>query len=256
MPFTFAHPIAAAPIWIGSNRRLNLPSLIVGSMIPDLNYFLSLQPTKAIGHTFLGIFIPGVPESIGLLLVIRYIMIRPCLALLPRRLARHFPSPSSSFSPKSLDGINVVISILLGAISHLIWDYLVHQTSSLAARSQFIQPYFSDPVIYQLFQYGSSIFGLVALGIWLLKWLDRTQSRHQVETLTSDWRGVATIAICLCASGLAIIAIETNHVVGETALEVFVRALIGWISGTFVGLCLYSIGFLIMDNIKPGAMTI
>ena len=256
MPFTFAHPIAAAPIWLGSGRRLDLPSLIIGSMVPDLSYFLSLHPIKSVGHTLPGIFIEGVPYSIGLLLISRYILIRPCLALIPQQLARHFPAPKSHFSLKSLDIANIVGSIILGAISHLAWDNFTHHTSSLVTHSQLSQFYFGWLSIYQLCQYSSSIFGLVALGIWLFKWLDRTEYRHQAETLTPTWRGLTIILTSLSAFGLAIVAIETHHVIGETFSEVCVRALIGCISGTCLGLLLYSIGFWILDRLKPGAMTI
>ncbi|WP_309742273.1 DUF4184 family protein [Chamaesiphon sp. OTE_20_metabat_361] len=256
MPFTFAHPIAAAPIWLGSKRKLDLPSLIIGSMIPDIEYFLSLQPVKTIGHTFTGILLQGIPYSIALLLISRYILMRPCLALLPPRLARHLPLPTSYFSLKSLYLLNVIGSIIIGASSHLIWDFFIHRTKSVVNHSQRIQAHFSEASMYQLFHLGSTAIGLIAIVIWLLKWLDRTEYRHQIETLTPNWRGIAAIAIVLPAFGLAIVAIEANHVVGETALEVFVRALIGCISGTFVGLCLYSIGFWICEKFKPGSTTI
>jgi Domain of unknown function (DUF4184) len=256
MPFTLAHPIAAAPIWFGSRRRLDLPSLIIGSMVPDLSYFLSLHPIKSVGHTLPGILMEGVPYSIGLLLISRYILMRPCLALIPQQLARHFPVPNSHFSVKLVNIINVVISIVLGAVSHLVWDRFTHRTSSSFTHSQLSEFYFGWLSIYQLFQYSSSLFGLVALGIWLFKWLNRTKYRHQTETLTPSWRGLTIISICLSAFGLAIIAIEAHHVTGETSAEVVVRALIGWISGTFLGLLLYSIAFWVLGRLKPGTMTI
>jgi Domain of unknown function (DUF4184) len=256
MPFTFAHPIAAAPIWLGSKRRLDLPSLIIGSMIPDIEYFLALQPIKTIGHTFTGILIQGIPYSIALLLIGRYILMRPCLALLPPRLARHLPSPNNYFSLEFSYLANVIGSIIIGASSHLIWDFFIHGTKSIVKHSQRIQERVSEASMYQLFHLGSSAIGLIAIVICLLKWLDRTEYRHQFETLTSNWRGIASIAIVLPAFGLAIVAIESHHVVGETSLEVFIRALIGCISGTFVGLCSYSIGFWICESLKPGSTTI
>jgi Domain of unknown function (DUF4184) len=256
MPFTFAHPIAAAPIWLGSKRRLDLPSLIIGSMIPDIEYFLSLQPIKTVGHTFSGILIQGVPASLVLLLISRYVLMRPCLALLPPQLSQNFPSPKSHLPLKFPYLINVVISIVIGASSHLTWDSFVHSTHWFVNHSQRIQAHFSEASMYQLFQYGSSAIGLIALSIWLLKWIDRTEYRHQIETLTPNWRGLAIISIVLPAFVLAIIAIEAHHVSGEIFADVSVRALIGCISGTFVGLCLYSIGFWICESFKPGSTTI
>ncbi len=120
MPFTLAHPIAAAPIWLCSKRRLDLPSLLVGSMIPDLEYFLALQPTRTIGHTLLGVLIQGLPCSIVLLLVTRYVLMRPFLALLPRQLAQRFPTLRSYFPLQLLHLFNVVVSVVIGAASHLV----------------------------------------------------------------------------------------------------------------------------------------
>ena len=98
MPFTLAHPIAATPIWLFSKKRLDLPSLFVGSIIPDIECFLTLQPHRTIGHTLLGILIQGLPCSIVLLLVTRYVLMRPFLALLPRQLGQRFPTLRSYFT--------------------------------------------------------------------------------------------------------------------------------------------------------------
>ena len=192
MPFTFAHPIAAAPIWLGSKRKLHLPSLIIGSMIPDIEYFLSLQPVKTIGHTLTGILIQGIPYSIALLLISRYFLMRPCLALLPSQLARHLPLPTRYFRLEFSYLINVIISIFVGASSHILWDALVHGTKSVVKHSQRIQDRVSEASMYQLFHFGSSTIGLIAIVIWLLRWLDRTEYSHQIETLTSNWRGIAS----------------------------------------------------------------
>jgi Domain of unknown function (DUF4184) len=54
MPFTLAHPIAAYPLWQLSRKRLNLLGLMVGTIVPDLAYFLALRPIESFGHTLPG----------------------------------------------------------------------------------------------------------------------------------------------------------------------------------------------------------
>jgi len=49
MPYTLAHPIATAPLWYLSRRRLDLAALAIGSMMPDISDFIALQPFGNIG---------------------------------------------------------------------------------------------------------------------------------------------------------------------------------------------------------------
>jgi hypothetical protein len=256
MPFTLAHPIATAPIWFGSNRKLDLPSLFVGSMIPDIDYFLKLHPIKTIGHTFSGISIQGLPYSIAILLVVRYVLMRPFLAFLPEQLSRKFPQPKSYFPLQILHVFNVIISIVIGAVSHLIWDSFTHSNGWLVINLTAIKSEIGAVAIYQLLQYISGIIGILGLLLWLFIWLYRSECRPRIETLTPTWRAVVTLCISCCAFGLAIVAIEANHMVGETPADVFVRSLIGCISGVLLGLLLYSVIFWILDSLKPNSTII
>ena len=131
MPFTLAHPIATVPIWWGSKQKLHLASLAIGSMIPDADYFILLYPIKTIGHTFSGIFIQGIPYSIVLLLAIRYVLMRPFLALIPLQLAQKFPPPKKYFPIQISELFNIILSIAIGAATHLIWDAFTHSGDSV-----------------------------------------------------------------------------------------------------------------------------
>ncbi|WP_310426371.1 DUF4184 family protein [Chamaesiphon sp. VAR_48_metabat_135_sub] len=260
MPFTLAHPIATAPIWFGSNRKLDLPSLFVGSMMPDIDYFLTLHPIKTVGHTWSGILIQGLPYSIVSLLVIRYVLACPFLAFLPEKLSRKFPPPKSYFPLRISHLLNITISIAIGAASHLIFDSLTYSNGWLVVNLTAIRPKMGSVAIYQLLQYTSGIIGVGALLLWLFIWLfgaaAQSRTRPQIETLTPNWRSVVTVGIGCCALGLAHVAIEINHVVGETPADVFVRSLIGCISGTLLGLLLYSVVFWILDSFNRGSRSL
>jgi hypothetical protein len=254
MPFTLAHPIATVPIWFGSNQKLNLASLTIGSMIPDADYFLFLYPVKTIGHTFPGIFIQGVPYSIVLLLVIRYVLMRPFLALIPLQLARKFP-PSRKYFPLQLfDLANIVASIAIGATTHLIWDAFTHSgSSSVVQHSEFLKSTIGSLPIYKLLQYFGGIFGLVALSLWLANWLYRSASYHRVETLAPWWRVIAIVGIGYCAFGVAWFAVQDNR---EPFVNFFVRSLIGGISGLCLGLLLYSVIFWLVNSLNSDSNAI
>ena len=251
MPFTFAHPIAAAPIWLSSKRRLDLPSLLVGSIIPDIEYFLTLQPTRTIGHTLLGVLIQGLPCSIVLLLITRYVLMRPFLALLPRQLAQRFPTIRSYFPLQVKHLFNVVVSVVMGAASHIVWDAFTHEGGWFVAHSKLLQAQLGSVPIYKLLQYGSGVIGLVALFLWLSRRLNQEVPCNRIETLTPRWRGLTIICIALCALVFTWVAVDIHHIAGETFKEAFVRAVIGCISGLFLGLLLYSAVFGMLKSFKP-----
>ena len=247
MPFTLAHPIAAAPIWLCSKKRLDLPSLLVGSMIPDLEYFLALQPTRTIGHTLLGVLIQGLPCSIVLLLVTRYVLMRPFLALLPQQLAQRFPTLRGYFPLQGKHLFNVVVSVVIGAASHLVWDDFTHGDGWFVAHSKLLQSQLGSMPIYQLLQHGSGVIGVFTLLLWLSRRLNQAKSCNRIETLTPRWRALTIICIALCAFVLTWVAVEIHHIAGETFIETFVRAVLGCISGLF----LYSVVFWILKSFKP-----
>ena len=253
MPFTLAHPIAAAPIWLCSKRRLDLPSLLVGSMIPDIEYFLTLQPHRTIGHTLPGILIQGLPCSIVLLLVTRYVLMRPFLALLPRKLAQRFPTIRGYFPLQGKHLFNVVVSVLIGAVIHLVWDDFTHDGGWVVPHSKLLQSQIGSMPIYQLLQHGSGVIGVFALLLWLSIWLNQAKPCNRVETLAPRWRALTIICITLCTVVFTWVAVEIHHIAGETFIETFVRAVLGCISGLFLGLLLYSAVFWMLKSFKPNS---
>ncbi|WP_053178170.1 DUF4184 family protein [Peribacillus loiseleuriae] len=53
MPLTFAHPAAILP-FLRKSKYINFSAMVLGSMAPDFEYFLSGQPIGEISHTFIG----------------------------------------------------------------------------------------------------------------------------------------------------------------------------------------------------------
>lgn len=205
MPFTIAHSIAAAPIWLLSKRKLDLLALMIGTIIPDLQYFIALKPVRAIGHSLPGVFIEGVPCSLVLLLVFHYVLKYPLLALFPSQIADRLP-PIRRFSLFPLSQLFIIIaSIAIGGISHIIWDDFTHSTGWFVVRFPLLQSKIFSLSLYKLLQYGSGIFGLCGLLIWLLLWMLKTQPRQQgKKTLPVRSKLLATSCILLTSCMFAI----------------------------------------------------
>ena len=157
MPLTISHPIAVIPIWYLSQRRLDLPALVVGSMIPDVSYYIHLKPVGNIGHSPWGVLVEGVPASLLLLFLFASVMQRPLRQLSPSVLGKLLPEHYPMVGARRL--MNIVLSIVIGASTHIFWDNFTHKGFYLVELWPVLQSTVSGIPIYKLLQYGSGIFG-------------------------------------------------------------------------------------------------
>jgi Domain of unknown function (DUF4184) len=241
MPFTLAHPIAALPLWLVSRKRLNIMGLMVGTIVPDLAYFLALRPIESFGHTLPGALTQGLLEGLILFGIVRYGLMRPLLALVSDRPLVIVPQMIAQRCQKfwAVDRLDLayliilVISIWLGAISHIVWDSFTHPTGWAVEHWVWLQYAIGRLPIYKLLQYGSGLFGLMGLGWWA--WQAWSQARGECSIVSLPRRGKVAVwcGICLAAGLMMGFAIVRD-------------AIIGAISGSFVGTGLWAIGFWVM----------
>jgi hypothetical protein len=246
MPFTFAHPIAAAPIWLISRRRLHLPGLMIGTMMPDLEYFLTLRPSGTIGHTLPGVFLQGLPCGLGLLLLIQYGLAQPFLALLPNDWAQRIPSPKLVSFWRWQHLMNVGFAIVLGAISHIVWDGFTHQKGWFVQNLTVLQSTFLFLPLYKVLQYSSGILGLLALAIWLFIWSQQLlilDTELDLPKLTLWQKKYCLIMMLIVAIVTALISIFSPTQSSDTIQAIVVRGIVGAISGFCLGFGGYAIGF-------------
>lgn len=128
MPFTFSHPAIVLPLTFLPRQWFSLTGLVIGSLTPDFEYFLRMRIKSNYSHTIDGLFWFDLP--LGLLLsFIFHNMVRDSLfnnlpAILKTRFwvyrqfawNRHF----------KINWLVIIISILIGASSHLFWDSFTH----------------------------------------------------------------------------------------------------------------------------------
>lgn len=162
MPFTFAHPAIVLPLARASSRYFSLTALVIGSIIPDFEYFLRAEIYSAYSHTVTGLLYFDAPVGLIVYLAFVYIVRMPLLIHLPEYFRERF---NSSFY--QMRWRVVVGSILIGAASHLIWDSFTHRTGYIAQRMTFLQKsvIIGDyPVpIFKVMQHGSTLMGLLVI---------------------------------------------------------------------------------------------
>ncbi|NMO96439.1 DUF4184 family protein [Paenibacillus lemnae] len=183
MPFTFAHPVYAAPLKYIRPDFLSLTGLVLGSMSPDFEYFLMLEPYQSIGHSLTGLLIQAIPLSILFAWLFHHHIKKPLSLHLPSlfKLDRRAYHLVGEWRLKSMkDWIVFLISVIIGFYSHIVIDAFTHVNGYAVQRLPFLGEVmlFQLP-LYKLLQYGLSLAGLLALVIWILIRLSRSSFSKQ-----------------------------------------------------------------------------
>lgn len=209
MAFTLAHMAAALPFYKRS-PWLSFDALLIGTIMPDLPYYVPLllgggTQFAIESHQWTGLFSYCIPR--GMILFILWVWwLRPALnALVQPWLLISFLLPNhavtgltkhqdpNNFDDKSKLRLNplglirfwlvVMVSLLLGAISHLLWDGITHPDGFVASRSSWLQysmtlPYVGTIVTARILQYVTSIIGLIWLVVFTWQHASRGHNRH------------------------------------------------------------------------------
>ena len=167
MPFTFAHPAAVLPLL---RRPWAVPAaLVIGAMVPDVEYFVLLRPERTISHTALGVFAQGLPVGLVLYALWVHLWRAYAVELWPwgARVVGEAAAPTWTLR----HGARVAASIVLGAFTHLAWDAATHEHGALVERVSALSDVWltvGDEAVsgYRVLQHGSTVFGFAALGAY------------------------------------------------------------------------------------------
>ncbi len=178
MPFTLSHAAAAIPF---RRTPLIMSAMVMGCFAPDFPRFLSLRPHTAFGHTFAGMLALDLPLALAALWLFHALIKQPMLLLLPAGMHRRLRTSVDAFPfwpPQRLSLI--VLSILAGTATHLVWDAFTHRESWIYQNWTFLRGSVALPVtgamkMYLLLEYASSVFGLAVVAVWIWRWYRTTQ---------------------------------------------------------------------------------
>ncbi|WP_291284970.1 DUF4184 family protein [Flavobacterium sp.] len=171
MPFTFTHPAIILPLTHLPRKWFSLTGLIIGSLTPDFEYFIRMKIQSNYSHTFYGIFWFDLPLAI-LLSFIFHNVIRNDLFMNSPPFIKSRILTFTSFNWNNYFKNNwytVLASILIGIISHLVWDSFTHQSGyfvehiSLLKRT--IRLWGNTIPLWKIMQHSSTLIGAVILTI-------------------------------------------------------------------------------------------
>ena len=214
MPFTPAHPAWLFPFRTVKKLNISWTALLIGSMVPDLEYFIWLSPAAYCSHTFSGIFVFNLPLTFILAFLWHHSLAN---ALFPRLafLNRNFQAERISDFPEWLKKNiwSFLLCSLTGICSHLIWDSFCHANGYMVHRIPFLLDFTKirgyDVRNCYIVWYLSTLIGLIIMSFWLVdfKKLFSAVTWKVFFTGSSFWGKIlfvaGSIAIARIALGLS-----------------------------------------------------
>ncbi len=192
MPFTPAHVAAVLPVLGRRRPRWAVPSaLVIGSMVPDVLYFVPINSNREFSHSLTGVL--TLDLALGLLFVgLWRIVAAPVVRdLVPAAARARIPVPRR---PTVHEWRWAGPGVVIGSLTHVFWDAFTH-SDGWAVRHL---PVLSDPLVeglpaFKVAQYGSGVVGVVLVLGYGLRALAEASPDHDDTPLgtrrerTSAW---------------------------------------------------------------------
>lgn len=242
MPFTPSHAVVALPFM----RTPLVPAAVaIGAMTPDLPLFVrGIGLSYGFTHDATSIVFTTV---IALVLMLLWrVVLRPALVeLSPDALAARLPSEwrrtgwdavRETMAPRERFGypLVVVVSLMLGVLTHIVWDLFTHEGRWGVENVPVLQQQWGPLLGYKWLQHGSSVAGLLIIGIWMLLWLRRRRPAARPRLLPGwmRWAWYLTLPVFLVTAwllGLAVYGPPTEEfTVQHLAYRMLPRACGAW----------------------------
>lgn len=231
MPFTLSHAAAAVPL-----RRMKLvPSaLVVGTFAPDLEYFARMSPGGGYGHTLPGTFLLTLPLALLTLWLFHAFVKRPLVAMLPEGFQRRLSPHLGRFDFLGATRFAwIFFSLLVGIITHLLWDSFTHRNTWLYQRWPLLQHkmtvlFLGAVPLYKILQHLSTLVGIAVLAAWLAHWHRSTEPPESGTLGDAGSHKILTLVvlILIAFAGAVVRAILVVGVPAPISITRFIGVLI------------------------------
>ncbi|MFS1514807.1 DUF4184 family protein [Chengkuizengella sp. SCS-71B] len=247
MPFTFSHPLYAIPLkWI-QPKYFCVTGLVLGSMSPDFEYFIALEPYRTIGHSLTGLIVQAIPLSILFAFIFHKIIVKtlslhlPSFYNLDMRSYQVFHSWQLNTFRKWLVFLT---SVVIGFFSHIFIDAFTHTSGYFVLKFSFLSNIINEMSVYKLLQHTLSISGLVLLTLLCFQLLRKQNIVHRKRIISQNqklkyWSIVLSIALIVTI--LKLVFTSSNNTIGILVVSP--------ISGTLLGIFTASLFYKIKGEI-------
>lgn len=197
MPFTPSHVAAVLPF---VKTPLLPAALVIGSMAPDLFFYVPLPIERNFTHSWLGVVSVDLVFGVAAFLLWQLIFRMPLVDFAPLSARRRIAAlPWSGIRPRGLSWFRLivllVVSVLIGTATHVVWDSFTHP-DRVVYQVPWLQQQWGPKPVYEWAQYFSSLFGAIAVLVWVMVWWRRTAPVDAAPTrVTPCLRVLAWITI-------------------------------------------------------------
>lgn len=211
VPFTVSHAAAVLPIH-RLRPQLPLAALMIGSMSPDFLYFLPWQPGWLESHNLRGLFYFCWPTGLLAWLVFTLILERPTQAMLPDAWRGVFPIGDGKLTLRLFAIVS--LALLIGAVTHIVWDSFTHRSSLSESLPVLSTPLFEihgrTRRLWWLLQQLSTVIGGIILLIWALRrrHAPRDTRANEIPSLPHSTR---VAAVCVIVAGALVLAAVNSY---------------------------------------------
>lgn len=231
MPFTFSHPAIVLPLAYLPRQWVSLTGLVAGSLAPDFEYFIRMRLESNFSHTIKGMFLFDLPLALLIAFVyhtiVRNKLIENLPAVLKSRVSTFNSFDWNEFFKKKWP--IAVISMLIGAASHIFWDDFTHHDGYFVKRLPILasQLYVwgMEVQVFRVLQYTSTLLGAIIIAFAVF---NLPEEKNVTQTISVKyWSILILIAFVVVAirllSGLSIS--QYSHVIA-TVISAFLIGLI------------------------------
>jgi hypothetical protein len=222
-------------------------------MSPDFIYWLPWPIYRDASHTIPGLFLFCLPAGFSMFWLYHLLLKAPLLDLLPRAIFVRLPPPQP-LSTYLHNVVLVLLAVLLGAITHLVWDAFTHH-DTLATQ---LLPFLETPLltgngyvlrVYKVLQHGSTLVGLSALSHFGWRWYQRTPPRQNMDGKgLATWQKAVLVACLIMPSAIAGIQAGWHQARWDPSLLGLQKFLS---SGVVTGIGIFSTLLVILGLIWP-----
>ena len=211
MPFTLSHPVVSIPLrrYLGDFGILS--ALFIGAMTPDFVYMLPADFAyyhRLEGHSLMGLFKVCLPMGILFFYLYHLLMAPVIVAIFPKPLRNRLPDHLLlGRCPPSNNTHALILSILIGAATHIIFDAFTHENALTSYFTWISTPLLTldgHPIMpFRVIQHGGTIIGLVLIGWWIFKWYKATAAKEVVAWQPSKLVRISTLLLIIIIPGIA-----------------------------------------------------
>ncbi|WP_111895174.1 DUF4184 family protein [Acinetobacter sp. MB5] len=232
MAFTVSHMLIAPVIYRLSQRKFPLAAAAIGCMAPDL-IRLFTQKDVMLSHLWQGLIFPDL--LIGLIASgLWYLLYRPVIFT---GLGLIAPLGLQSFKQYLIFFIASVCALLLGTISHFIWDSFTHVDARTWLACDFLEQsielFDHHFPMHRLLQIGTSVLALPWLWIWTKHYIAHYRQATPT-TLQRQFLQRLSISALLCGMAMLSFYLFNHAELGGNLYELSGRGFKAFVQGWLV----------------------